>query len=135
MKRMVRLYKDTYLKMDKKILVDSQTGEIVNVRNASIIKREEVEKIQFNSTFYNYIDTHSLKNVLNNNLKQVDLALLLTMSSNLLMNYNICLDGKDNPLTADSIAQTTGQSRQSTKRKINSLISHGLLFYGVYRLI
>ena len=66
---MVHLYKDTYLKMDKKHLVDSQTGEIDNEGNASISKRSS----------------------------------------------------KDNSLKADSIAKIIGQSRQSTKRKINLL--------------
>ena len=61
MERMVHRYKDTYLKMDKKHLVDSQTGEIDNIEKASIIKREAEGTIQFNSTCYNFIDTHSLR--------------------------------------------------------------------------
>ena len=134
MERLVHRYKDTYLKMDKKHLVDSQTGEIDNIEKASIIKRETEGTIQFNSTCYNFIDTHSLRYAIKKNIKQVDIALLITMSSNLLMNYNICLDVKDNPLTADTTAKMIGQSRQSTKRKINRLISHGLFFHGVYRL-
>lgn len=128
----IRRYKDEYIKMDNLELIDTTTGEIKEFKNASLIKRTDEGITQLNSLNYNIIDNDNLLKCLIGGLKQVDLALLLTISSNMMMKYNICLDSQNNSLTTKSISEIIDQTEQNTKRKLNRLVKSNLLYYGKY---
>lgn len=133
MKAPTKRYKDEYIKMDNLELVDTTTGEIKEFKNAALIKRTDAKIKQFNSLNYNIIDNDYFLKCLIGGVKQVDLGLLLTISSNMMMKYNICIDGQDNPLTTKSISEIIDQTEQNTKRKLNRLVKSNLLYYGKYR--
>jgi len=132
MNKITKRYKDEYIKMDDLVLFNTTTDEIKEFKNASLIKRTDEGIIQYNSSIYNIIDNDVLLKCLIRGVKQVDLGLLLTISNNLRMNYNICLDSQNNPLTTKSISKIIGQTEQNTKRKLNRLVKSNLLYYGKY---
>jgi len=132
MKKLVHRYKDTFVPIEGREIVDISTGEIIPVDNSTLLKRTSTGEITINSKEYVYVDTFNLSKLLLAGIKQVDLALLLSISNNLLINYNICLDSAGKPLTTASIAKLINNTEQSVRRKLNRLIDQGLLHYGKY---
>jgi predicted transcriptional regulator len=114
-------------------LVDPKTGEIFDLKKSNLIIRKETGNFSINSSSYVYLDTLKLSILIKNGIKQVDLALLITLSSNLHYynnaGYNICMDD-DNPHTTKSIGLLINNSPQATKNKLNNLIDLGLLYHG-----
>lgn len=130
MKKLTHRYQDVKISMKNKAIVDTSTGEIIPVDNSTLFKRTSTGEITIHSQKYVYLDTINLTRLMNRGIKQVDLALLFSLSSNLLINYNICIDNQGQPLNTASIAKLICNKTQPTKRKLNSLINQGLLFYG-----
>ena len=133
MSRLIQGYKDEKVRHYGNDIVDTETGELINIGNSTLLKRTSTNEITINSKEYVYVDVQTLMKLLKKGVKQVDLALLLSLSSNLLIKYNICLNDDDEPLKTSTIAVLINNKPQSTKRKINRLIKHGLLYYGVYK--
>ena len=126
-------YKDTKLNTTNKMLVDSETGEIVEIGNINVMARTSTGEISINSKTFVYLDTDKLSILLANGIKQVELALLMTISSNLLLGSNICMINDDNPHTTLSIAKLIGNTEQAVKLKLNRLKHLGVLHYGIMR--
>jgi hypothetical protein len=126
-------YKDTKIAPNINELVDPETGETFDLKNSNVIIRTETGNFSINSSSYVYLDTYKLSILLKNGIKQVDLALLITLSSNLYYynnaGYNICMDG-DNPHTAKSIGLLINNREQPTRTKLKSLRDRGLLYQG-----
>lgn len=126
-------FKDRKIAPSINELVDPKTGEIFDLKNSNVIVRKETGNFSINSTSYVYLDTYKLSILINKGIKQVDLALLITLSSNLHYynnaGYNICMKD-DNPHTTKSIGQLINNSPQATKNKLNNLIGLGLLYHG-----
>ena len=55
------------------------------------------------------------------------------MSSNLEEDFNICLDKNDKPHDSESLSKLTNSSKQSVKKKLNTLVDKGFLYYGSTR--
>jgi hypothetical protein len=130
MKKLVHRYKDTRVPIEGREIIDMSNGEIIPVGNSTLFKRTSTREITINSKEYVYIDTRNLSILLSKGIKQVDLALLFSLSNNLLINYNICLDNTGEPLNTASIAKLINNTTQSVKRKLKRLINQGLLYYG-----
>lgn len=130
MKKLVHRYKDVKVPLKGNEIVDMSTGEIIPVDNSTLYKRTSTGEITINSKEYVYVDIQNLSKLLNGDVKQVDLALLLSLSNNLLINYNICLDNTGEPLNTASIAKLINNEKQSAKRKLNRLVKAGLLYHG-----
>ena len=111
-------------------IIDKETGEIFDVSNSVLLKRTEIGKISIGYTSFIYLNTEKLRALLVAGIKQVDLALLISMSSNLLIGKNISFKDADTPHTAASIGKLIGLSEQSTKLKLNRMVDEGLLHYG-----
>jgi hypothetical protein len=126
-------YKDTKLNTSNKMLVDSSTGEIIEIGNINVMTRTSTGEISINSKTFVYLDTDKLSILLANDIKQVDLALLLTISNNMLLGSNICLKNDDNPHTTSSIANLIGNTDQAVKLKLNRLTKLGVLHYGIMK--
>lgn len=129
MKRVKQGYKDTKVKE----IVNFDTGEIMDVSHMGLLQRESADYITYNSTQYFYLDTEQLYKLLSNGIKQVELALLITISSDLMMKTNICMINDEKPHTAESIAKLIGTTRQSVKRNLKSLEELGVLHYGIMK--
>ena len=82
---------------------------------------------------YFHIDTNNIKKLITSGIKLVDLALLITMSSNLEQEFNICLDQNDKPHTSKSLSKLTKSSQKSVKEKLDTLVDNGFLYHGYAR--
>ena len=99
--------------------------------NKSTTKKVDINKVDYTYNKYFHIDTTRLRHLLSVGIKQIDLALLISMSGNLEDDLNICLSDDDTPHTAASIGKLISNSEQSIKLKLNRMVREGLLHYGV----
>lgn len=131
MTKITQLYRDRKLKVTGNSVTDTETGEIFDVAKSNLMKRTSTGDISISSTEYVYLDTEILGELLaKNKIKQVDLALLISLSQNLLINHNICMVDDDNPHKTSTIAKLTNCTEQAVKIKLNRLVNLGLLYYG-----
>ena len=130
MGNIVSRYKDKRIYTEDSDLVLSKTGETIDITNGTIYKRTSTGEITVNYKEYVYMDTEKIRILLGQGLSQVELALLITISNNLLIGQNICMQDDELPHTTKSFANLIGNSQQATKKKLNILISRGLLYYG-----
>ncbi len=128
-----RRYKDTKLNTFNKMLLDSNTGEISDIGNITVMERKDSGEIMINSKAYVYLDTNCLTSLLLKGIKEVDLALLITLSSNLLIGHNICMRNEFDPHTTATIAKQCGYTVQAVKMKLNRLLKQNVLYYGTFK--
>lgn len=128
-----RRYKETKLDTFNKMLLDSKTGEISDIGNITVMERKDSGEIMINSKAYVYLDTNCLTSLLRNGVKEVDLALLITLSSNLLIGHNICMRNEFDPHTTATIAKQCGYTVQAVKKKLNRLLKQNVLYYGTFK--
>ena len=128
-----RRYKDTKLNTFNKMLLDSNTGEISDIGNITVMERKDSGEIMINSKAYVVLDTQCLTNILNKGIKEVDLALLISLSSNLLIGHNICMKNEFDPHTTATIAIQCGYTVQAVKKKLNRLLEQNVLYYGIFK--
>jgi len=126
-------YKYTQLNITGNEIIDRETGEAFDISNAVILKKTETGKISIHYASFIYLNIEKLRGLLEKKIKQIDLALLVSMSCNLEEKVNISLKDDDTPHTAASIGKLVRLSEQSTKLKLNSLLKKDLLHYGVLR--
>lgn len=122
-------YKDTKAKE----IVDIETGEIIDVSHTGLIERRSTDDISINSKNYFVLDTDQLYVLLANGIKQVELALLISMSNNLIIGSNICMINDEKPHTTESIAKLIGTTPQSAKLKLKSLEKIGAIHHGIMK--
>ena len=130
MGQVVNRYKDLKLDIYGNEIVDLSTGEVHDLANDSLYKRSDEKKININYKNYIYLDTDALLSTLKLDLKQIDLGLLVSISNNLKMNHNICLDNNDDPLTTKKIGDLVNNTVQAVKKKLNNLAKAKLLYHG-----
>ena len=114
-------YKDTKMNTANRVFADSDTGEVIDASGFTLLKRTSTGEITISSKAYVYLDTDQLFNLLANGITQVELALLITISSNLLIGSNVC------------IAKLIGTTPQSVKLKLNRLEKLDVLHYGIMK--
>jgi hypothetical protein len=114
-------------------LVDTTTGETIDISGTNVMVRTSTGEITISSKAFVYLDTDKLSILLANGIKQVDLALLMTISSNLLIGSNICMNNDDNPHTTSSIAKLIINTDQAAKIKLNRLEKLGVIHYGILK--
>jgi len=128
-----RRYKDKKLNTINKMLFDSNTGELSDIGNITVMERKDSGEIMINSKAYVYLDTNCLTSLLLKGIKEVDLALLITLSSNLLIGHNICMRNEFDPHTTATIAKQCGYTVQAVKMKLNRLLKQNVLYYGTFK--
>lgn len=126
-------YKDTKMNTANRVFADSETGEVIDASGFTLLKRTSTGEITISSKAYVYLDTDQLFNLLANGITQVELALLITISSNLLIGSNVCMKNEDKPHSTESIAKLIGTTPQSVKLKLNRLEKLGVLHYGIMK--
>ena len=130
MAKITERYKESTIRVSGNEIADTETWEVHDVKNSTLIKRKGINKVEFDYPSFFILDTTKIFKLLSSEIKQVHLALLITISSNLKMGCNICLDENEEPLTAKKIGQLINNSEQATKKKLNVLVNSGLLYYG-----
>ena len=130
MGKVVNRYKDSKLKISGKEIVDPSTGEVHDLGNDSLYKRSDEKKININYKNYIYLDSDALMKILKLKIRQIDLSLLVSISNNLKINHNICLDNNDDPLNTKNIGDLVNNSEQAVQKKINNLVDANLLYHG-----
>lgn len=133
MKKVYRGNKIKKINITGNEIADTETGEIFDVRNKNIVELKQEDHITFNSRSYVYLDTEDLFALIKKGISQVELALLITLSSSIMMGSNICMLDEDEPHTTKTIATLVNETPQSVKNKINRLIETGALYYGTMR--
>lgn len=116
-------------------ITDRETGEIFDISNSVLLKKTSKGKFSVSYPSYNYINIEKLNDLILAGIKDVDLALILCMSLNLIKGQNICLAENDEPHTTASIAKMINQREQPVKIKINRLKELDLLYYGVVKQV
>jgi hypothetical protein len=122
-------YKDTKAKE----IIDYETGEVIDISHTGLIERKSTDDISISSKAYVYLDTDQLFTLLANDIKQVELALLISISNNLMIGSNICMINDGKPHTTESIAKLIGTTPQSVKLKLNSLEKIGVIHHGIMK--
>ena len=131
MGKITHLYKDTKISISNNEIVDPNSGELFDISNASLMKRTKTGEIAINYQEYFYLDTTKLNLLIKNKIKQVDLALLISIS--ILTDHNICMSKEDTPHSAATIGLLINNSKQAIKKKLNRLEDSGLLYHGYIR--
>lgn len=127
-------YRDKKIEVSSETIADTLTGEIYEVGNSStLFARTLTGNIIISSKNYVYLDTDKLLILIQNGIKQVDLAILISLAGNLLIKYNICMMDDKNPHKTSSIAKLTDSTEQSVKIKLNRLVKSGLLYHGTIK--
>ena len=132
MENLIRRYKDTKLSKNFTV-IDNTTGELAAL-DGNVLIRKPTGKINVNYSAFLYLNLQSLTKILSKGITQVQLGLLISISSNLLINENICMQDNDEPHTAESIGKIIGNTKQAAKIKLNSLIKLDLLSYSKTRI-
>lgn len=122
-------YKRTRIDTKNKQIVDIVTGELTEFKNESLYTTKPTNQATIDYKNYVYLDTDKLSVLLSKGIKQVELGLLITLSSKIQNRYCVCLKNEDQPHTTKSIAHLIGESPQSVKSKLNKLIEIGVLVY------
>ncbi|MEN8858231.1 MAG: hypothetical protein ABF260_09235 [Flavobacteriaceae bacterium] len=123
-------YNYTQLNIVGNKIVDIATGEQFDISNSTLLKKTSRGEFSVNYSSFNYINNDKLRDLIAAGIKDVDLALILCMSLNLIEGQNICLAENDAPHSTASIANMIGQQQQPVKMKLNRLIDLDLLYYG-----
>jgi hypothetical protein len=134
MGKITHRYKDAKIHLNGNQIADIETGEIIKVGNSTLIMRTSTKQVSIDSKKYYYTDAEMLSKLLKEGIRQIDLALLISLSANLLTGFNICLDENDRPFKTSTIASLVKNSHQATKIKLNRLVDLGLLYYGILRV-
>ena len=112
-----------------------QTGNLVTLHGGAQLANGALdvsesgawaESSELPSSFLNtiaYSDLHS-------RLKPSEMALLTVLIAGIEPNFNICMQSQDHAHSTKSIAQALGETPQSIRRKLKSLIEHGVLYHG-----
>lgn len=108
--------------------VDTKTAEIVPTEG-NIYSISDSGKMYVTYDNYLSLNLDCLTAILSKGIKQVDLGMLISICSNLIVNENICLQPNNEPHTAESVAKIIGQTEQAAKKKLNNLVKMDLLNY------
>ena len=125
--------KQRYKDSKAKEIIDYKTGEVIDISYTGLIERKSTDQISISSKTYVYLDTEQLFTLLTNGIKQVELALLISISNNLMIGSNICMINDEKPHTSESIAKLIGTTTQSVKLKLNSLVKIGVIHHGIMK--
>ncbi len=127
MEKIVKRYEDKKLQGNYEI-VDKTTREFIAI-DGQVVVRKSTGKINVDYNEYLYLNLESLRQVLSNGITQVQLALLISISNNLMQNENVCMQDNGEPHNAESIGKIIGHTQQAAKTKLNKLIKLGLIDY------
>lgn len=124
-----RKYSNTSLNPNENLLYNPDTSELQAVKNANMWVSTATGEFEVSYNNYNYLDTNFANILLSRGIKQVDLALLISISTRLLNKYNIVMQDQDKPHTTASIAKIVRESPQGVRIKLKRLEQQGLLAY------
>lgn len=116
-------------------IVNMDTGEEYDNKKGAIYQdvKDDTKAINYQSYFYT--DAVAVNSLINRGITQVELGLLFAISTGLKIDYNICMLDEETPHTTKSIAKKIGESPQSVKKKLNSLVEMNAIVYDeIYKI-
>lgn len=116
-------------------LANIETGEIHDNNNGAIYQdvKDGTKSINYQSYFYS--DAVAVHNLIKKGITQVELGLLFAISTGLKIDYNNCMLNEETPHSTKSIAKKIGESPQSVKKKLNSLVDMNAIVYDeIYKI-
>lgn len=122
--------KSKQIRVESGELANPETGELLDVSDGALYKVERTNMVKINYKQYVYVDTERIRLSFQKGVSQSLMGFLIMLSSDLMMEYNICMIDKETPHTTKSIADLVGETEQSARRKLNDLKSLGLLYEG-----
>lgn len=128
---MDKRYKENSLDPERWALIDKQSGSVEEFKNKMINEVIPTNQVSVHYKHYFLLDTDRLEVLLTNGVKDIELGVLLVISSNLHSAFNICRKPDDTPHNTKSISKIFGQTEQATKKKLNRLIKHGVLAHTI----
>jgi predicted transcriptional regulator len=124
---MKRKYQTVDYPPDKFGIIEYSTGEVTNFKNGKLTYVKPTNQVSMNYNNYLLIDTDILKRLQKNGITDVEMGLLVLMSSNLAFNTNVAMNVEGKPHTASSIAEMIGQTQQAVLRKLKKLEERGII--------
>lgn len=122
-------YKEDQLSSERYALVDKETWEVEEFKNSIMVKKIKTSEVTFHSKSYLYLDTDRLKMLHSHGIREVELGLLILMSSNLSFALNICMQDDGTPHKTLSISKLVNKTPQDTNIKLKRLVEFGVLAY------
>lgn len=115
--------------LDPKWIVINENGEPLDPQKENLVQKVPVNKTTFPYKSYVWVNNESIKRLVQNGITEVELGLLILMSTYLSPFYNTCDKEDHTPHTAASLSNKLGQKERSVKRKLNRLIKLQALAY------
>lgn len=109
--------------------VTNEDGELLNPQEINLVQKIPVNKATFPYKLYVWVNNENIKKLMQNGITEVELGLLLFMSTTLSSFYNTCEKEDHTPHTASSLSKILGQKERSVKRKLNRLVELQALAY------
>lgn len=129
MAQIIPIYKNKKINPSGNEIADCGSGEIIDISGQTLTAGKKTNKVSVNYTNYLIIDIDKIQ-ILVNKLRQVEIALLISILTYIQTETHICMDEDDSPMTAKKAGRLIGESEQSTKIKLNALVNLNLLYYG-----
>ena len=117
-------------------LLDNSTGELIVLpsNEFELYKKTQTNTSTINSQKYIIVDSIELELLYrkssNPNQLKNEIGLLISLAPRIQFKSNVLLAANEEPLTADSIAEYFNLSRKTVKSTLNTLVQHGVIFYG-----
>ncbi len=114
-------FKHTNFPTGEYSIVHKETGEVKDLPPGKLQFMEPTKLVTINSKEYTFLDTHRLRTLRANGIKNFEIGFLILVSDKLAFNFNILMYDDNTPHTARTIGELIGESQQSAKRKLNRL--------------
>jgi predicted transcriptional regulator len=127
---MKKLYKEEKIDLDNTTIIDNNTGEVIEFKNTTVIKRTTTGKSTVSSNKYLILDQERFEAIQTKGIKLNELGFLISMCQNLMFNYNISMYDLKTPHSAKSLSIKLNITEQSASRLLRRLIELDIVHKG-----
>lgn len=127
---MKKLYKEEKLDLENTTIIDNKTGEVLELKNTTVIKRTSTGKSTVSSNKYLILDQERFEAIQVKGIKFNELGFLISMCQNLMFNYNISMYDLKTPHSAKSLSIKLNITEQSANRLLRRLIELDIVHKG-----
>ena len=99
------------------------------MEGVDLLERKPTGFCDFDYRRYAFLNTTAFKD-LHSRHKPIEMALLTVLIASIEQTFNICMQSSEQAHSTKSIAGLIGETPQSTRRKLKSLITGGVLYHG-----
>ncbi|WP_439553460.1 hypothetical protein [Flavobacterium macrobrachii] len=127
---MRKLYKEEKLDLENTTIIDNKTGEVLELKNTTVIKRTSTGKSTVSSNKYLILDQERFEAIQVKGIKFNELGFLISMCQNIMFNYNISMYDLKTPHSAKSLSIQLNITEQSANRLLRRLIELDIVHKG-----